>query len=30
VILVNDGTARVIIRRESYDDLVANQLPLEG
>ncbi|MHB1342903.1 MAG: diaminopimelate decarboxylase [Thermoleophilia bacterium] len=30
VVLVRDGEARVIVRRESYDDLVANQLPLEG
>jgi diaminopimelate decarboxylase len=30
VIMVRDGQARVIVRRESYDDLVVNQLPLEG
>jgi diaminopimelate decarboxylase len=30
VILVKDGKAREIIRRESYDDLLVNQLPLEG
>ncbi|MHB9150463.1 MAG: diaminopimelate decarboxylase [Thermoleophilia bacterium] len=30
VIMVRDGVARVIVRRESYADLVANQLPLDG
>jgi diaminopimelate decarboxylase len=29
-VLVGDGTARVIIRRESYDDLLRNELPLPG
>lgn len=29
VIMVRDGKARVIVRRESYADLVANQLPLD-
>ncbi len=30
VIMVRDGSARVIVRRESFADLVANQLPLDG
>ena len=30
VIMVKDGAARVIVRRETYGDLVAGQLPLEG
>jgi len=29
VIMVRDGEARVIVRRESYADLVSNQLPLD-
>ncbi|HZK48466.1 MAG TPA: diaminopimelate decarboxylase [Thermoleophilia bacterium] len=30
VVMVRDGEARVIIRRETYADLVADQLPLDG
>ncbi|GAB4251084.1 MAG: diaminopimelate decarboxylase [Thermoleophilia bacterium] len=30
VVLVKDGHARVIVERETYDDLVAKQRPLEG
>ncbi|MBU2601834.1 MAG: diaminopimelate decarboxylase [Actinobacteria bacterium] len=30
VVMARDGKARVIVERETYDDLVARQLPLEG
>lgn len=30
VVMARDGRARVIVERETYDDLVARQLPLEG
>lgn len=30
VVLVGDGRARVIVKRETYEDLLRNEVPLEG